>query len=109
MNAMVRRAAIVFSLSAIAAPVPVLAHSVSNGTSLTAADPLSAPVCAASVAAEHVRCFAQAKLQSPYGPRVQAATASGAGGYAPSDLQGAYGIATGSRRGQTVAVVDVAD
>jgi len=109
MSAMVRRPVIIFSLALIAAPAPVLALGGSNETSLASSDSLSAPVCSTSVAPQHVRCFARAKLQSPYGPRVQAATANGAGGYGPSDLQGAYGIATGGGRGQTVAVVDVAD
>jgi hypothetical protein len=101
----VRRAALVLAL-AIAAPAPVLAQADTNSPA-SSAD--SAPACATTVAAGHVRCYARVKLQSPGGPALHAATALAVGGYGPSDLQSAYGIASSGGAGQTVAVVDVAD
>jgi len=100
----VRRALLVLALAALGAPAPVLAQADTNSPSAT-----SAAACPAATAG-HVTCFARVKLQSAGGPRVHAMTASASGGYGPADLQSAYGIAPlNGGKGQTVAVVDVAD
>src|SRR5581483_10691866 len=99
----VRAALLALVAAALVAPASVLAAPGSNSSA-----PSDAPACAPA-APEHVTCFARVKLQRPGGPRVQAAAAVGAGGYAPSDLESAYAVAVNGGRGQKVAVVDVAD
>ncbi|HXA29581.1 MAG TPA: S8 family serine peptidase [Candidatus Angelobacter sp.] len=104
-----RRAALVLlSLAALTAPAsPVLAQADTN--SGDAAPQASAAVCAAPVAAAHVRCFARVRLARAGGPVLHGVTAASVGGYGPADLQSAYAIGAAGGRGQTVAVVDVGD
>jgi hypothetical protein len=103
----VRRSLLVLAFAAVAAPAPVLARADTNSQGTATS---SAAACDTAVAADHVRCYAHVKLTSPGGARVHALTAAAVGGYIPADLQSAYGMSSSSGgRGQTIAVVDVAD
>jgi hypothetical protein len=70
--------------------------------------------CGALRAAGEVRCFSRMLVQRPGGPAVHSSApyVPVTGSLSPGDLQNAYGTSSSSwtsGRGQTVAVVDVAD
>jgi hypothetical protein len=108
---------LVTAAAAAAAPAPVLAATGTNASATTStAAPVSAvptaPVCSTAVAAGHVRCFAQERLEQRGGPAVHSSAVSlpVGGSLSPADLQSAYAMpSAGAGRGQTVAVVDVSD